>query len=74
MKAVVFKGLKNVAIEDVANPEIEEPTDVIVKITSSAICGTDLHRYDGETPQSAGSILGHEPMGVVDVVGDAVIN
>ena len=72
MKAVVFKGPKNVAIEDVANPEIKEPTDVIVKITSSAICGTDLHRYDGETPQSAGSILGHEPMGIVDVVGDAV--
>ena len=50
MKAVIFKGPMDVAVEDVENPKIEKPTDVIVKLTSSAICGTDLHRYDGETP------------------------
>jgi glutathione-independent formaldehyde dehydrogenase len=43
MKAVIFKGLRNVEVEEVDNPKIEQPTDVIVKITSSAICGTDLH-------------------------------
>ena len=72
MKAVVFKGPKEVAVEEVENPKIENPTDVIVKITSSAICGTDLHRYDGETPAVPGSILGHEPMGVVEEVGNGV--
>ena len=72
MKAVVFKGPQEVAVEEVENPTIEKPTDVIVKISSSAICGTDLHRYDGETPAEPGSILGHEPMGVVDVVGTGV--
>ncbi len=69
MKAVVFKGPREVAVEEVENPKIKKPTDVIVKLTSSAICGTDLHRYDGETPAEPGSVLGHEPMGVVEEVG-----
>ena len=72
MKAVVFKGPREVAVEDVENPKIKKPTDVIVKLTSSAICGTDLHRYDGETPAEPGTVLGHEPMGVVEEVGTGV--
>lgn len=72
MKAVVFKGKKKLAVEEVDKPKIEQPTDVVVKITSSAICGTDLHRYDGETPQESGAIMGHEPMGVVEESGNAV--
>lgn len=72
MKAVVFKGTRDVEVEEVENPKIEKPTDVIVKLTSSAICGTDLHRYDGETPAEPGAVLGHEPMGVVEEVGTGV--
>ena len=72
MKAVIYKGPKNVEVEEIENPEIENPTDVIVKITSSAICGTDLHAYDGQTPAKPGSTIGHEPMGVVEEVGSAV--
>ena len=72
MKAVVYKGPKKVEVEDVENPKISKPTDAIVRITSSAICGSDLHMYDGETTFESGRTLGHEPMGVVEEVGDAV--
>ena len=72
MKAVIFKGKRNVEVEEVENPKIEQPTDVIVKITSSAICGTDLHMYDGENPLKPGKILGHEPMGVIHEIGIGV--
>lgn len=72
MKAVVYKGPKNVEVEEVENPKIERPTDVIVKVTTSAICGSDLHMYDGETIMESDRIFGHEPMGVVEEVGDAV--
>ncbi len=72
MKAVVYKGPKKVEVEEVENPKISKPTDAIVKLTSSAICGSDLHMYDGETTFETGRTLGHEPMGVVEEVGDAV--
>ncbi|WP_414468256.1 glutathione-independent formaldehyde dehydrogenase [Methanobacterium sp. ACI-7] len=72
MKAVVYKGPKNVEIEEVENPKIERPTDVLVRVTTSAICGSDLHMYDGETIMESGRIFGHEPMGIVEAVGDAV--
>lgn len=72
MKAVVYKGPKEVKVEEVEDPKIQEPTDVIVKTTSSAICGSDLHMFDGATSQAPGQILGHEPMGVVHETGNAV--
>lgn len=72
MKAVVYKGPKNVEIEEVENPKIEKPTDVVVRVTTSAICGSDLHMYDGETIMESNRIFGHEPMGIVEEVGDAV--
>ena len=72
MKAVVYKGPGEVDIEEVGNPKIEQSTDVVVRITSSAICGSDLHMYDGTTSMESGRTLGHEPMGVVEEVGDAV--
>lgn len=72
MKAVVYKGPKRVEIEEVENPKIERQTDVIVRLTTSAICGSDLHMYDGETIMESDRIFGHEPMGVVEEVGDAV--
>ena len=49
MKAVVFAGPREVAVQDVADAELAEPTDVLLRVTSSAICGTDLHMYDGRT-------------------------
>lgn len=72
MKAVVYKGPFEVAVEDVDDPVIQEPTDVIVKITSTAICGSDLHMYEGRTDAKPGITFGHENMGIVEEVGSGV--
>jgi len=72
MKAVVLKGRFEVAVEQVPDPDIERPTDALVRITSAAICGSDLHMYDGRTAAKPGVVLGHEPLGVVVEVGSAV--
>jgi threonine dehydrogenase-like Zn-dependent dehydrogenase len=75
MKAVVFHGLGDIRLEDVADPEIEQDTDAIVRITSSAICGTDLHMIRGTMPgMKEGTILGHEAVGIVEEVGSQVRN
>ena len=72
MKAVVYKGVKQVAVEEIEMPRIMEKTDALLKITSAAICGSDLHMYDGRTPFEVGRSIGHEIMGVIESVGDAV--
>ena len=72
MKAVVYKGVKSVAVEEIEMARIEEKTDALLKITSAAICGSDLHMYDGRTPFEVGRSIGHEIMGVIEKVGDAV--
>ncbi len=72
MKAVIYKEPKKIAVEDIPMPKIEEPTDIILKVTTAAICGSDMHMYEGRTPAESGVVLGHEIMGVVDQVGDAV--
>jgi threonine dehydrogenase-like Zn-dependent dehydrogenase len=73
MKAVVWHGRRDVRVETVPDPAIEEPTDAIVRVTSSAICGSDLHLYEVMGPfLDSGDILGHEPMGVVEEVGSGV--
>jgi glutathione-independent formaldehyde dehydrogenase len=72
MKAVIYKGAKNVAVEEVEDPKLSKPTDIIVKVTSAAICGSDLHMYEGRTGADEGTILGHEIMGIIEEVGDAV--
>ena len=72
MKAVVYQGPFSVSVENVPDPEILHPNDVIVKITSSCICGSDLHMYEGRTAAEPGIIFGHENMGVVEEVGPAV--
>jgi threonine dehydrogenase-like Zn-dependent dehydrogenase len=73
MKAVVWHGKEDVRVEDAPDPCIEEPTDAIVRITSTAICGSDLHLYAKLGPvMKEGDIIGHEPMGVVEEVGAAV--
>ena len=73
MKAVVYKGPFQVAVEEVPEPKIEHPNDVIVRITSSAICGSDLHMYEGRTAAQPGIVFGHENMGIVEEVGSAVV-
>ncbi len=69
MKAVVYHKPKDVRVENVPDPQILNPTDGIVRVTSTAICGSDLHIYNGFMPQTRPMILGHEFMGVVDAVG-----
>ena len=75
MKAVVFHGLGDIRLDDVPEPTIQEPTDAIVRLTASAICGTDLHMIRGTfTGMKPGTILGHEGVGIVEAVGDDVRN
>jgi glutathione-independent formaldehyde dehydrogenase len=72
VKAIVYKEPFKVAVEEVANPRIQHPNDVIVRITSTAICGSDLHMYEGRTAAEPGIVFGHENMGIVEEVGDGV--
>ncbi|MES2767139.1 MAG: zinc-dependent alcohol dehydrogenase [Bacteroidota bacterium] len=72
MKALVFHGPRSVSVDTVDDPAIKEPTDAILKITSTAICGSDLHIYNGLVPQARDLVLGHEFMGIVEEVGKGV--
>ncbi len=73
MKAVTWHGKRDVRVDQVPDPSIQEPTDVIVRVTSSGICGSDLHLYEVLGPfLEEGDILGHEPMGIVEEVGSEV--
>lgn len=72
VKAVVYDGTRKVAVRSVPKPEIEVPTDIILKVTSAAICGSDLHMYEGRTDVEKEKVLGHEILGVIDEAGDGV--
>ena len=72
MRAVVFKATREVAVEDVPDARVERDDDAVVRVTSSALCGTDLHMYDGRTGAAPGMVLGHEGLGIVEDVGRAV--
>lgn len=75
MRAVVFHGAGDIRLEKVAEPKLREPTDAIVRLTASAICGTDLHFIRGTMPgMRTGTILGREGVGVVEELGRAVRN
>lgn len=75
MKAVTYQGIKDVAVKEVEDPKIEKPDDIVIKVTSSAICGSDLHLIHGMIPNMPENyIIGHEPMGVVEEVGPEVKN
>src|SRR4051794_26482472 len=75
MKAVVWHGVGDIRLDDVPEPRIQEPTDAIVRITASAICGTDLHFIRGTVPHMRpGTILGHEGVGIVEQLGTDVRN
>ncbi|MDQ2734274.1 MAG: alcohol dehydrogenase catalytic domain-containing protein, partial [Pseudomonadota bacterium] len=72
MKALVYNGPRKVSVEQVPDAKIERATDVLVKVTSTNICGSDLHMYEGRSSMEPGRILGHENLGVVIEVGPAV--
>jgi glutathione-independent formaldehyde dehydrogenase len=72
MRAVVYRGPRNVTVEERPDPTIQEPTDAVIRITTTNICGSDLHMYEGRTGVEQGTVLGHENMGVVEAVGRAV--
>ncbi|MFN3429795.1 MAG: zinc-dependent alcohol dehydrogenase [Candidatus Sericytochromatia bacterium] len=74
MKAIAYHGRRDMRVDDVPDPRIEEPTDVVLRITATAICGSDLHMYNGFMMpfMKPGDIMGHEFMGVVEEVGGAV--
>lgn len=75
MKAVVFRGIGDIRLESVPEPKIQKPNDAIVRLTASAICGTDLHMVRGTMPgMIPGTILGHEGVGVIEELGSAVRN
>ncbi|MEU6782481.1 zinc-dependent alcohol dehydrogenase [Nonomuraea angiospora] len=75
MRAVTWHGKRDVRVEEVPDPAIKEPNDAVIRITTTGICGSDLHLYEVLGPFMAeGDILGHEPMGVVEEVGSAIEN
>jgi threonine dehydrogenase-like Zn-dependent dehydrogenase len=75
MKALTWHGKRDVRIDTVDDPTIEKPTDAVIRVTSSGLCGSDLHLYEVLGPFiNAGDVLGHEPMGIVEAVGPEVTN
>src|SRR4051794_39632144 len=73
MRATVWHGKRDVRVETVLDPVIQEPNDAVIRVTSSGLCGSDLHLYEILTPfMTPGDILGHEPMGVVEETGSAI--
>ncbi|NHD15814.1 MULTISPECIES: zinc-dependent alcohol dehydrogenase [Actinopolyspora] len=75
MRALTWQGKRDVRVENVPDPRLREPEDAIIRVTSSGICGSDLHLYEVLTPyMEPGDVLGHEPMGVVEEVGSGVDN
>jgi glutathione-independent formaldehyde dehydrogenase len=74
VRAVVYRGPYEVSVDNVDDPRIEHPNDVIVKITSTAICGSDLHMYEGRTAAEPGIVFGHENLGTIAEVGPGVVS
>ena len=75
MRAIVYEGKENVQVKNVQDPKIQKKDDIIVKVTSTAICGSDLHLLHGRIPNlEKGTVLGHETMGIIEEVGSEVVN
>lgn len=74
MKAVSYEGVHKMAVEDHPQPKLKAPTDALLRVTTAGICGSDLHMYDGRTPLEKGTVVGHEIMGIIEDVGDAVVS
>lgn len=69
MRAVTYQGAKDIQVKEVKDPTLQKNDDIIVRITSTAICGSDLHIYQGALPADKDYVIGHEPMGIVEEVG-----
>ncbi|MFB6235534.1 MAG: zinc-dependent alcohol dehydrogenase family protein [Halopenitus sp.] len=74
MRAAIYEGPGEIAVEDVPKPTVESPTDAVIRVTHTAVCGSDLWFYRGESDRDEGSRVGHEPMGIVEAVGDDVVS
>ena len=74
MQAVVLTKPRQISIEEVAEPQLKATTDVLLRLSSTAICGTDLHIYGGRLGGGERIVIGHEPLGVVERVGSDVVN
>jgi len=75
MRAVTWQGPKQISVEEVPDPVITEPTDAVIRVTTTGLCGSDLHLYEPLSPfMTPGDIVGHEPMGIVEEVGASVTN
>jgi glutathione-independent formaldehyde dehydrogenase len=74
MQAVYLVHARSITVRDFAEPELQRATDVILRLSSTAICGTDLHIYEGRLGSGEPLVIGHEPLGIVEAVGDAVSN
>jgi len=72
VRGLVYKGVKQVAVEQVPDARVQDPTDAVIRLTTSNICGSDLHMYEGRTSVEQGKVLGHENMGIVEEVGPGV--
>jgi len=72
VRAVVYEGIGSVSVRDVPDAKVEEPADAVVRVTTSAICGSDLHFFHGKAPLDPGETIGHEAVGIVESVGAAV--
>ena len=72
MKAISYSGTRKMSVSNHPKPKIKSPTDALLRVTTSGICGSDLHMYDGRTPLDKGTVDGHEIMGVIEEVGEAV--
>ena len=73
MKAVTWQGPRKMSVEDVPDPTIQDPTDAVIEVTSTGLCGSDLHLYEPLAPfMTPGDVVGHEPMGIVREVGPGV--
>src|SRR3954451_10691734 len=72
MQALMFHAPRDVRVEEVPRAEIEEPGDVLLRVDSAAICGTDLHPYSGRMEMEDGVVLGHEYLGTIEAKGDGV--
>lgn len=72
MRAVTYQGIKDIQVKNVEDPVLKKKDDIIVCITSTAICGSDLHIFKGAVPADKDYVIGHEPMGVVEEIGSEV--
>src|SRR5688500_13153503 len=73
MKALTYQGSKKISLDNVIEPKLQASDDIIIKVTATAICGSDLHIYRGKVPEmKEGDMLGHEFMGIVEEIGSAV--